>query len=373
MPSSLPFSVRFCLNLISLVLITLILYQAKHILIPLVFGGLFALMLLNPCNFLERYGFPRGFAALISVILFICAGIFVLLVISSQLMHFKDDLPGLMDQLVTGLRELQRRIEEISHINPSRANALLDSISSKTFSGATSIIGTTVSTVSNAIVYLVLIPIYIFLLLYYRELIVLFLIKSFREDQRGGLFEVLRKTKTIIKGYILGLFAEMLIVAVLNCSGFLLLGVKYALLLGTIAAVLNVIPYLGIFMACILSMIVTYTTNTPATVLGVLIVLVIVHIIDANFILLKVVGSSVKINALATLMGVIIGGSLWGIPGMFLAIPLMAISKLIFEASESSPPWGLLLGEDKSALAHSGRSREARKKLFVWTRKNRKD
>jgi predicted PurR-regulated permease PerM len=195
---------------------------------------------------------------------------------------------------------------------------------------------------------MILIPVYTFLLLYYRGLIILFLIRSFPEKSSEIVRDVLNKSRTVIKGYVIGIFTEMLIVAVLNCTGFFILGVKYALLLGVIAAVLNIIPYLGIFTACILSMIVTYTTNSPGTVFGVAIVLVCVHLVDANFILLRVVGSRLKMNALATLCGVISGGAIWGIAGMFLAIPLLSILKLIFDAAEILPPWGLLIGEDIS-------------------------
>jgi len=141
----------------------------------------------------------------------------------------------------------------------------------------------------------------------------------------------------------------MVIVAVLTCTGFFILGVKYALLLGVITAVLNIIPYLGVFMACILGMIVTYTTNDPQVVLGLAIVVILVHLVDSNYILLKVMGSKLQMNALATLVGVISGGAIWGVPGMFLAIPLMAILKLVFDAMDSVPPWGLLMGEDETA------------------------
>jgi len=347
-PVIFPFTIRFSLSLISIVLIVLILSQAQHILVPIVFAGLFAMLLVAPCNFLERHKIRRGLAALLSFILFILLGFFIFYLVSSQIYRFKNELPGFITQLSTGLKNLAEQLQKHFHISAKITNQLLDAVSFNNLYNTTTFVGSTFNTVSNTVVYMILIPVYTFLLLYYRGLIILFLVGSFPEKSSAIVREVINKSRTVIKGYVIGIFTEMIIVAVLNCSGFFILGVKYALLLGIIAAVLNIIPYLGILTACILSMIVTYTTNSLGTVLGVAIVLICVHLIDANFILLRVVGSKLKMNALATLCGVISGGAIWGITGMFLAIPLLSILKLIFDAADSQPPWGLLIGEDIS-------------------------
>jgi len=326
----------------------LILSQAQHILVPIVFAALFAMLLVGPCNFLERHKIHRGLAAFLSFILFIFVGFLVFYLVSSQLYRFKNELPGFIDQLSMGLKNLVGQLQERFHISAEKVNQLLDAVSFKNLYNTTAFLGNTFDTLSNTLVYMILIPVYTFLLLYYRGLIMLFLVKSFPEKSSTVVRDVLKKSRVVMKGYVVGIFTEMIIVAVLNCTGFFILGVKYALLLGVIAAVLNIIPYLGIFVACILSVIITYTTNTPATVLGVAIVLVCVHLIDANFILLRVVGSKLKMNALATLCGVICGGAIWGVTGMFLAIPLLSILKLIVDAAEVLPPWGLMIGEDIS-------------------------
>ncbi len=139
---------------------------------------------------------------------------------------------------------------------------------------------------------------------------------------------------------------EMVVVAILNCSLLLILGVKYALLLGIMAALFNIIPYLGIFTAIIISMLVTLTTAASVVVmLQVGIALFLVHLLDSNILLPRIVGSKVKINALVTIVGVVCGSMLWGIPGMFLAIPVIAIMKITFERIDALKPWALLLGD----------------------------
>ncbi|RFM30653.1 AI-2E family transporter [Deminuibacter soli] len=330
----------------AIVLIFLILYMAQGICVPLSFAGLFAIILSAPCGYLERKGVPKGIAALISLLAALIVMFVVLYFISSQIMSFKNELPALTSQLQSSILDLENWAREKFNLSSDSMREMLHSATSQTLSHTTSLVSFTVSTLSGAVIYLVLIPIYTFLLLLYRRLIVQFLVASFQQKHTAVVYSVLQQTKHVIKGYVVGLLIEMVIVAIMNCAGFFILGVKYALLLGVIAAILNIIPYLGIFTACMLSILITYTTNGAATVLGVAITLVVVHLIDSNILLPKVVGSKVKINALVTILGVIVGSTLWGIPGMFLAVPIIAILKVIFDHVEDLKPWGLLLGDE---------------------------
>jgi predicted PurR-regulated permease PerM len=212
-------------------------------------------------------------------------------------------------------------------------------------------VGSTVSSLSNTLLYAILIPIYTFLLLLYRGLVVRFLIRSFQDQHTPKVYDILGKTRHVIKNYIVGLMIEMAIVAFLNCTLFFIIGVKYALLLGVIGALLNLIPYLGIFTALILSVLITFTTNTPTVVLELAIAMVGVHLVDSNILLPRVVGSKVRINAMATILGVVVGEMLWGIPGMFLAVPIVAILKVIVDGVDSLNAWGILLGDDRDEAA----------------------
>ena len=145
----------------------------------------------------------------------------------------------------------------------------------------------------------------------------------------------------------------MLVVATLNCTAFFILGVHYALLLGIISAILNIIPYLGIFIACVFSTLITFTTDSTSTVVGLIISLIIIHMIDSNILMARIVGSKVKMNALATIVGVICVSSIWGIPGTFLAIPMLAMLKAVFEEIEPLHPYALVMGDDEHVQSTS--------------------
>jgi predicted PurR-regulated permease PerM len=157
----------------------------------------------------------------------------------------------------------------------------------------------------------------------------------------------LYQIKVAVKSYLVGLIIQMISVATLTSIGYMIAGVKYAILLGVLTGLLNLIPYLGILVAMLISIFATLTgTPDVSMILGVVIVTVIVQVIDNNILVPLVVSSKVEINAMASIIGIIIGGAIAGISGMFLAIPTIAILKVIFDRIEPLKPWGYLMGDD---------------------------
>jgi predicted PurR-regulated permease PerM len=140
----------------------------------------------------------------------------------------------------------------------------------------------------------------------------------------------------------------MMIVTGLSCLAFWIIGVKYGFLLGLITGIFNLIPYIGIVTALILAVTITFATATTTHILFVLLAVVLIHLIDSNYIMPKIVGSKVKINTLVALLGLVLGEMIWGITGMFLSIPVIAIIKVIFDRIDGLKPWGMVLGDDDS-------------------------
>ena len=206
-------------------------------------------------------------------------------------------------------------------------------------------IGQTVNTVSSVLIILFLLPVYIAMILYYKPLLLEFIRKVFHDDHLGKVQDILINSKTIIQSYLSGLLLEAAIVATLNSVGLLIIGVNYAIILGITGAILNIIPYIGGVVAIALPMIIALVTNdsyTPAVLVFGMYMLI--QFVDNNLIIPYIVASKVKINALMSIIVVLIGAALWGIPGMFLSIPLTAILKVIFDNIETLKPWGFLLG-----------------------------
>ena len=191
----------------------------------------------------------------------------------------------------------------------------------------------------------VLLPIYMIMILYYKPLLLEFIKRLFNARDFIAVEDVLLNTKKIIQSYVIGLFFEFIIISILNSLGLLIMGIRYAFLLGVIGALLNLIPYLGAIIAASIYMIIAFITMPPIFVLYILIMYVIIQFLDNNFLIPRIVASRVQINALISIISVIIGGAIWGIPGMFLSIPLIAIVKVICDHVESLNAWGFLLGD----------------------------
>ena len=343
-----PFYTRLAMVLISLISLFYIAILGKSILAPLVFALLFAMLLLPLAGFLERrLRFPRSLAALFSVILLIVSIVALFYLVGSQISNLADDWPLFKQQVMTSLTDLQHWISMKFHIRLKQQQTYIDSAASHILSTGSEMIGDTLLSVSSLVLFMVFIMIDTFFLLYYRRLIVKFLVAVFKEENADVVYDIIAQIQTRIRQYILGLVLEMVIVAAATCLALWILGVKYAILLGLLTGLFNVIPYIGIFTALLLSTLVTFATAGATKILLVVATVFGIHLVDSNVLLPIIVGSKVRINALITILGVIIGEAVWGIPGTFLAIPIIAILKIVFDRIESLKPWGMLLGDEK--------------------------
>ncbi len=342
----LPFTARLTFTLFSIILIIYIAHVGSGIIVPLMFAMLIAIMLLPVVHQLEKWRIPRGPAAIIAVLLFIIGIVLVMLLLAKQMEAFISDFPQLEQKLMLVIDSTQDWVNTKFHIDSSTQMSYVEKGVMGTLGTATSFISQTFLSLSSLLIFVVFVFLYAFFILFYRRLLVSFLIKIFQEQHREKLLTVIASTRTIIKSYVGGLMIEMVVVAVLNTTLFFILGIKYAILLGVMAAIFNIIPYVGILTAAILIILVTLATGTPIQALQAGIALFLIHVFDSNILFPSIVGSKVKINALVTIVGVVLGNMLWGIPGMFLAIPTIAIIKIICQNIEEMTPWAILLGDE---------------------------
>jgi len=342
-----PFYTKLAMVLISLIALFYIAVLGKTILVPLTFALLFSVMLLPLANFFERrLHFPRSLATLTSVVLLVLSLAGLLYLVGQQVTSLADDWPQFKEQVSTSIADLQRWISTKFHIRIKQQMTYVNSATSKLLETGGSVLGDVVISFSSVLATLVFILIDTFFLLYYRRLIVRFLVAVFKEENSVVVYDVLAQVQLRIRQYILGLVLEAVIVASATSLALWILGIKYALLLGLITGLLNIVPYIGIITAALLSSIVTFATAGATKVVLVIATILGIHVIDSNVLLPVIVGSKVRINAFITILGVIIGGAVWGIPGTFLAIPIIAIAKIVFDRVEPLRPWGYLFGDE---------------------------
>lgn len=349
-PVRLPFYVKASLLLVAGYVLISMLSIAQDLLIPLIFAFIIASVLSPAVHFLtqKKLNRPLSIALAMAAALLLVAGLIAF--ISGQASLLSEAWPQLTVKFQEFLDQAIAWVSKYFNVSVGKINAWITKATNDVLNNSGAAIGLTLTTMGEMLAIVFLTPVYIFMILYYQPHLVQFIHKLFGSDHNDKVTEILNETKVIIQSYLYGLFAETAIVAVMNAAGLLILGIDYAILLGIIGALLNIIPYIGGIIAMGLFMIVALVTKSPAAALHVLMLYTVIQFVDNNLIVPKIVGSRVRLNALVSLVGVIAGAALWGIPGMFLAIPLIAIVKLLFDRIETMKPWGFLMGDMKSPL-----------------------
>ena len=341
--TKIPFYAKVALIFVGLFAFMYTMFIAQRIIIPILYATI-AAILLNPIvTFLVSKRVNTIIAISAAVILAIMIILCIFYIISSQLTMFRETYPQLKEKFDQTSYDLVQWISGKLNIRQYKIttwvkNNQVVAIDNIAF-------GEIISEAGRMVFVSVLLPVYVFMILYYKTLLLEFTRKLFRTEHHIAVTEVLVNTKKIIQSYLVGLFFEMIIIAVLNSAGLLLLGIDYAIILGITGALLNIIPYIGGIIAIALPMIIAFVTKDSLTYSAlVFLVYLFIQFIDNHYIIPKIVASRVKINALISVIVVLIGDAMWGIPGMFLSIPLTAIIKVIFDHIESLKPWGFLLG-----------------------------
>ena len=338
-----PFYAKIALIFIGVFAFVFTLHVGKDILIPLVFATITAILLNPLVNYLIRKKVNKIISISIAVFLAISMVLGILYIVSSQVTMFSETYPQLKAKINITSTEMVQWVSKKLNIRKVNINAWLKETQNDAINDFS--IGEKLSEAWQILVVVMLLPVYLFMILYYKTLLLEFIRKLFRSEHHTTVVDVLTNSKNIIQSYLVGLFFEMLIMAVLNSTGLILLGIDYAIILGITGAILNIIPYIGGIIAIALPMTIAYVTKDSLSYpVLVFLIYMIIQFIDNHFIIPKIVASRVKINALISVIAVLIGNAIWGIPGMFLSIPLTAILKVIFDHIEPMKPWGFLLG-----------------------------
>ena len=346
-----PFYIKAAAILLALALTVLILYVLAPVFVPLAFAVLFAI-LLNPLYVWLEIRMPKIAAILLSLLIAIAVVAALFYFLSTQIASFIDSLPLLKQKITTLLQQVQRWVNSRIGVNIHKQVATITNGMNN--GGGGELVTNTIGAVISSLGVVVLIPTYIFLLLYYKPLILDFLFQVFKEKHSLRVAEILSETKTAVQSFMIGLLIETFIVCILNSVALFLIGVPSAIVIGVIGGILNILPYIGGIIAIALPVLmVTITTEGFTAQLLVIAAYLVIQFIDNNILVPRIVSKKVKINALLSIVVVLLGGLLWGVPGMFLSIPFIGVLKIIFDRIEDLKPWGRLLG-DEVPTEHTG-------------------
>lgn len=334
--------------LIFIIVLVFFLIVGKSLLVPLFMGGFFAVLFTPLSNWFEKKKIPRTVSCILSLLVNIAMVVGFLSFIITTVSNFTNDFDNVSEKLSNYAKEIDDwtysnfGIDE--NLEEKASDDYVKTLLQQHGANITGFALRTVGSLSGA----VLIPVFMFFFLLYRDHLTEVMIRIYRDKDPQLVKMRITSLRKLLQNYIIGVVKVMGILAVLNVTAFSALGIKHAIFFGIIAAFLNIIPYVGPFIGALMPMIYSFLTKDSLFYpLAVLASYQIIQLIEGNFLTPKIVGGNVNLNPFITFLGLLIGGSIWGIAGMVLIIPTLAILREIFELSDQTSPFALLLGEEQ--------------------------
>jgi len=374
MENRFPRSVRFSFLLVSVILLIYVIIQAKQFLYPLAFGFLLAYMLYPVVNFLEKRDVPRILSIITGLVIVIAviygAGFFIFRRIGTLM----EDMPSLKKQALDNVDVFLQSIQATFGIKDNKLEDFLrDSVNGMFQTGSQEFKQMFMHT-TGALIKILLLPIYVFLFLYYRTKFSYFILKMVNDGKRLVTIKILREISTVATRYMGGIFIVAICLCIMNSIGFSIIGLKYPIFMGIIAAIFSFIPYFGTLMGYIIPFVFSLLAmNSPMYAVAIVVQYFIVHLIENNLLTPNIVGDKLQINPFFIIIGLIGAAMVWGVPGMMIIVPALAIAKIIFENIDSLHPFAYLLGPKgtkRHALSlENARQRFVKIKNFLRKRK----
>jgi predicted PurR-regulated permease PerM len=329
------------------VLIVIVLFFGKTILIPLAFGALLAMLMAPLCRRFDKK-LPRGLSSFICVFIIALVIAGILTVIGGQIASFSKDFPKMKEKAQSFREDAQKMIEEKLGLPPEKQEQMAkeQAKASTSQSKKGSPVGRILKGITSTIGGLVLTLVFTFLMIYNKEHFEEFFIKLYARHDKGEVKKVVGEIATVAQKYLTGRALSILINATLYAIGLSIVGIKNAVLLAAVAALMTLIPYVGTVLGGLFPVamaLVTEDSMQPALYAAG--VLFLIQTIDNYFIEPNIVGGEVNLGALTTIVVLIAGGLIWGPAGMILFLPLTGIVKIVCDHVEPLHPIGHLLGE----------------------------
>ena len=307
------------------------------------------------CEALERKRWNKALAALtcLLIILSILAGIGALL--AWQISDLAGDVTQMEKRITDGLSQLRSTVSNTFGISPEKQQEILKKQQSSGSGGVASAVTGFMSSLMGILTDFLLVMIYLFLFLYYRMHLKKFILKVVPAESKTEAKKVINESSKVAQKYLSGLAMMIVALWIMYAIGFSIAGVKNAIFFAILCGLLEVIPFVGNITGTSLTILMALTQGGGSgMIIGILVTYMVVQFLQTYILEPLVVGSEVNINPLFTILVIVLGELIWGIPGMILAIPLLGITKIICEHIPALHPIAFLIGEDKKAGSSGG-------------------
>lgn len=361
---------KMIIVLLGIVLIVTIMREAKAILVPILISGLLAILVSPVTSWLESKRIPSAIAVIISLIVLLLVLFGAVYFFYNQILMFSRDLSTLENRVGELVLSVNRFIaENFEGTVPISIESIKNTIFQHLYDNMATLTQGIITT-AGTLTMVFIMPVYIFLFLFYRKFLSEFFKRAFGDHNRDKVAKVLVKVKDVVKNYIIGMFVVICILAVLNSIALLSLGIRHAMLFAVFAALLNVIPFLGPFLGAVFPILFALLTKDSLWYpFGVFLAFYVIQLMESNLFTPKIVGGKVSMNPLMTIIALFVGNFIWGLAGMVLFIPGMAILKVVFDEIEGMEAYGFLLGTVKKDFDRPPSERHEPKLLSEIKRK----
>jgi len=344
MKNQYPISIRISFFLLATILFFYSVIVAKEFLFPIVLGLLFGYLLYPIASLLEKR-IPRILASLLSIILFLIVVGSAIFLLYKQAGGLIDSFPDYKNKALTNIDHFEEFIERQTGLSDLRLVDFIRGWVKSLFETGNNALNIAFNYTTGTIFRIGILPVYIFLFLFYRTKLAIFILQLAPENKRYQTINVLRKYSHVVPRYMGGVSTVVIILMFLNSTGLLIIGLNHAILFGIISALFNFIPYFGTLIGgAVPFLFALLTGESPLFALNVLILFAIIQFTENNILTPNIVGSSLNLNPMVIIIGLIAGGMVWGIPGMFAVVPLLAMLNILAENIESLKPYSFLLG-----------------------------
>jgi len=328
-----------------LFLVVASLYFAKGFLIPLCIAGILATLFLPMCEWLEKKKLPKALAVIICLLVLLVVIVGVSALLTWQINELTKEFSLLSKKVVEIANHIQHYIFANFGITPQRQSEILGNEELSITAVMQVLAGSLASVLTNFILVLA----YIFLFLYFRVHIRSFILKLISPAQQTEIKKMLSSITNVSQQYLLGLTKMIVCLWIMYAIGFSLIGVKNALFFAILCGLLEIVPFIGNLTGTALTILVAIMQGAGVPlVLTIIGVYMLVQLIQEWVLSPLILGPQVKINAFTTIVALVLGELVWGIAGIFLAIPLVGMFKIVCDHIESLKPYGFLIGEIES-------------------------
>ncbi len=329
------------------------LYFAREFLIPITIAGILSMLFLPVSRWLENKGLHRGIAILICIILFLAVVAGFAALITWQVSNLAEDLPKMQQRVTALIDQIKQYISQTLNISEQKQDQIIEEQQSSGTGSAGKVVASVFGGLMNALVKFILVLVYIFLLMFFRTHIKKFILMIVPQNDKQESQRVIEETSKVGQQYLSSLGMMIVLLWIMYGIGFSIVGVKSAIFFAILCGVLEIIPFIGNITGTTLTVMMVFSQGgNSSMVIGVIITYLFVQFIQTYLLEPLVVGHGVNINPLFTILVLVAGELIWGLPGLVLAIPLLGMIKIICTHIEPLKPYGFLIGEEKKPKKH---------------------